>query len=101
MGLYMDTYTKHDRIGDRIQRKRITQIRNFTIYAFLGLLIISFVQNAVEAKAETIIAVPKIETVLEEGCEYQKYYSEYPEGSFERENAYANQMAGIYKVICL
>ncbi len=96
-----DTINKFDRLGHRIQKKRITQIRIFTIYAFLGLLIIGFVQSAVEAKADTIILVPKIETVLEEGCEYQKYYSEYPEGSFERENAYANQMAGIYKIICL
>ena len=95
-----DTITTFDRIGHRIRKKRITQISKVVFYAFLGLLIIGFVQNAVEAKAETIILVPKIETVLEEGCEYQKYYALYPQGSFEYINAYMNQINGYHKIIC-
>ena len=85
-----DTINKHDRIGDRIQKKRIKGIRNFFTYAFLGLLIIGFVQNAVEAKAETIIAVAPITVEVED----VKYYAEFEQGSWEIINAYCNQMLG-------
>ena len=71
------------------------------IVAFLIITVLFHqLANIVQAKADTIITVAPIATELEEGCEYQKYYAEYEQGSWERENAYANQMAGIYKIIC-
>ena len=88
-----DQLTKHDRLSSHILKRNIRKFQKYTVYTFLGLFIVvtfQFSANTVHSMADKIL-------VTGNGCEYQEYYANYEQGSWERENAYANQMLGIYK----